>query len=126
MHKKYLLTYKPTTTMKIINVKNTLIVETPHKVDVRKLYDKETATAMHITLQPGESLKPHITPVDVFFYILEGTVDVRVGDETIAVSKDNLVESPKDIVHCLSNSIDAIARILVVKAPKPISQAKML
>ncbi len=112
--------------MNIINVKNTLIVETPHKVDVRKLYDKETAQAMHITLQPGESLKPHITAVDVFFYILEGTVDVRVGDETIAVSKDNLVESPKDIVHCLSNSIDAIARILVVKAPKPISQAKML
>jgi len=112
--------------MKIINVKNTPVVETPHKVDVRKLYDKETAQAMHITLQPGESLKPHITPVDVFFYILEGTVDVRVGDETIAVSKDNLVESPKDIVHCLSNNIDAIARILVVKAPKPISQAKML
>lgn len=55
--------------MKIIQVSETPIVETPHKVDVRKLYDKESAQAMHITLQPGEALKPHITPVDVFFFV---------------------------------------------------------
>jgi mannose-6-phosphate isomerase-like protein (cupin superfamily) len=112
--------------MKIAEVHKTPIVETPHKVDVRKLYDSESAQAMHITLQPGESLKPHITPVDVFFYILEGTPDVRVGDETIPVRKDSLVESPKGIVHCLSNQSDVVARILVVKAQKPTSQAKLL
>ncbi|MCW0482277.1 cupin domain-containing protein [Gaoshiqia sediminis] len=112
--------------MKIAEVQKTPIVETPHKVDVRQLYDSESAQAMHITLQPGESLKPHITPVDVFFYILEGKPDVRVGDETIPVRKDSLVESPKGIVHCLSNQSDVVARILVVKAPKPTSQAKLL
>jgi len=74
----------------------------------------------------SESLKPHITPVDVFFYILEGVVDIRVSDETIAVEKDNLVESPKDIVHCLSNSSGNLSRILVVKSPKPTSKAKLL
>lgn len=112
--------------MKIVNVARQEITETPHKVDVRKLYDQASAQAMHITLQRGESLKPHITPVDVFFYILEGAVDVRVGDETVTVAKDHLVESPKDIVHCLSNSSESTARILVVKAPKPMSQAKLL
>ena len=112
--------------MKIIKVKEQQLVDTPHKVDVRKLYDHDSAQTMHITLKPGESLKPHITPVDVFFYILEGTTDVRVGDETISVEKDCLVESPKDIVHCLSNSSDTIARILVVKAPKPTSKPKLL
>jgi len=78
--------------MKITKVKEQQIEETPHKVDVRKMYDHDSAQAMHITLQPGESLKPHITPVNVFFYILEGTADVRVGDETISVEKDSLVE----------------------------------
>lgn len=53
--------------MKIINVSKTPIIETPHKVAVRKLYDYDNAQAMHITLKPGETLKPHITPVDVFF-----------------------------------------------------------
>jgi mannose-6-phosphate isomerase-like protein (cupin superfamily) len=112
--------------MKIIKVQEQQVVETPHKVDVRKLYDNESAQTMHITLQPGESLKPHITPVDVFFYILEGKVDVRIGDETISVEKDCLVESPRDIVHCLSNSSELKTRILVVKAPKPTSKSRLL
>jgi quercetin dioxygenase-like cupin family protein len=112
--------------MKIINYKTLDIVETPHKVDVKKLYDYDNAQVMHISLQPQEALKPHITPVDVFFYILEGTVDVRVGDETISVEADNLVESPKDIVHNLSNNTNKLARILVVKAPKPTTSTKVL
>lgn len=112
--------------MNIIKVKDTPIVDTPHKMDVRRLYDKDNAQAVHITLEPGQALKPHITPVDVFFYILEGTPEVLVGQEKIQVEKDNLVESPKDIVHCLYNNSDARARILVVKAPRPTSQAKLL
>ncbi len=112
--------------MEIRKVKEQEISETPHKVDVRKMYDHDNAQAMHITLMPGESLKPHITPTDVFFYILEGTTDVRVGEETIAVEQDSLVESPKDIVHCLSNSSGSVTRILVVKAPKPLSKSRLL
>ncbi len=42
--------------------------ENPHKVDVRQLYSDETAQVMHVTLKPGETLKPHVTPVDVVFY----------------------------------------------------------
>ncbi len=102
------------------------IVDTPHQVDVRRIYDHDNAQVMHMTLLPGQSLKPHITPVDVFFYILEGTPDVLVGEETVTVEKDSLVESPKDIVHCLANNSDSIARILVVKAPKPTAKAKFL
>lgn len=112
--------------MKISDWTKQEIRETPHKVDVRLLYEKTEAQAMHIHLKSGETLKPHFTSVDVFFYILEGTVDVRVGDETIRVAKDNLVESPKDIAHCLSNSSDETARILVVKTPKPTQNARLL
>lgn len=112
--------------MIIRSVKDLQIVETPHQMDVRRLYDKESAQVMHITLQPGQALKPHITPVDVFFYILEGTPSVQVGEETIEVEQDSLVESPKDIIHCLYNHSDVQARILVVKAPKPMAKAKFL
>ncbi len=111
----------------IINSAKTVTAhENPHQVDVRKLYDHDNAQVMHITLQPGQALKPHITPVDVFFYILEGEVDVLVGEKTIKVEADNLVESPKDIVHCLANQSEAPARILVVKAPKPIAKPRLL
>ncbi len=112
--------------MEIKKVKETRIEETPHQADVRKLYDKESAQAMHITLQPGEALKPHITPVDVFFYVLEGTPEILIGKEKTEMPVDSLVESPKDIVHCLYNNSTNITRILVVKAPRPTSSSKLL
>ena len=112
--------------MKIVKVSEVQISETPHKVDVRKLYEKDSAQAMHITLQPDEALKPHITPVDVFFFVLEGTPEILVGKKKMLVETNSLVESPKDIVHCLYNNSEQVARILVVKAPKPTTQAKLL
>ena len=102
------------------------IVETVHKLDVRKLYDKETAQLMHIRLEAGESLKPHITPVDVFFYVLEGSADIMVGDETMSVEADCLVESPKDIKHCIYNNSEQVLRVLVVKAPRQTTSTKLL
>jgi quercetin dioxygenase-like cupin family protein len=112
--------------MKVVKVSEVQITETPHKVDVRKLYEKDSAQAMHITLQPGEALKPHITPVDVFFFVLEGTPEILVGKKKMLVEANSLVESPKDIVHCLYNNSEQVARILVVKAPKPTTKAKLL
>lgn len=112
--------------MIIKSVKDLQVQENPHGVDVRQMYNHDNAQAMHMTLNPGQSLKPHITPVDVFFYVLEGTPDIQVGDEKITVEKDSSVESPKDIVHCISNKSNSIARILVVKAPKQTGKAILL
>ena len=91
----------------------------PHKVDVRKLHDNEHAQAMHITLQPGEKLLRHITPVDVAFYVLSGKGIVEVGNEKQEVTADVLVESPKDIMHCWYNESSEPLRFRVIKAPKP-------
>jgi mannose-6-phosphate isomerase-like protein (cupin superfamily) len=68
-----------------------------------------------MNLKPGQSLKKHTTPVDVFFYILEGKGEVEIGDEIKEVEKDTLIESPKDIPHLLRNTGTNIFRFLVVK-----------
>jgi quercetin dioxygenase-like cupin family protein len=112
--------------MIITKVKDASLHKNPHNVDVRQIYNHDNAQAMHMTLEPGQSLKPHITPVDVFFYVLEGTPNVQVADEIITAEMDSLVESPKGIVHCISNKSDLIARILVVKAPKQTGKAILL
>ena len=54
----------------------------PHGVDARKIYDTENALAVHMTIKSGESLKKHITPVDVFFYVLEGEGVVEIGENS--------------------------------------------
>ena len=100
--------------------------ETPHKVDVRPLYNHENAQAMLITLEEGESLLPHITPVDVFFFIHRGKGQVRIGDEVKEVREGMLIESPRDIVHSLINPGDGIFQVLVVKAPRPETVSRIL
>ena len=112
--------------MKIINATEAIVMKNPHKIAARKIYDSEHAMAVHLTLKPGEQLKKHITPVDVFFYVLEGKGIVEVGDEKIEVTKDSLIESPKDIPHCWYNESDATLKILVVKVPKPVASTKLL
>lgn len=102
------------------------IKENPHKVDVRKLYDSEYAQMMHITLQPGESLKPHKTPVDAIFYVLEGSPCIHIAEETLVCEKDTLIESPAKILHYISNESKSIARILVTKTPRPETTTKLL
>lgn len=102
------------------------IKETPHKIDVREMYNKESAQAMLMALKPGESLKPHKTSVDVFFFIVEGTPTIHIGDESEVCEPDALIESPADIVHFISNDSDKLARIMVVKAPRPVSATKVI
>lgn len=96
--------------MKIVEMDKIPIADTPHKVDVRKLYDTENAIALHITLKPGESLKKHVTPVDVFFYVLEGKGIVEIGEEKKEVTNDSLIDSPARIPHCWYNESDEILR----------------
>lgn len=112
--------------MKITDVAQVVSGPNPHHVDARKIYDTEHAMAVVITLKPGEALKKHITPVDVFFYVLEGTGVVEIGDEKQRVSKDMLVESPARIPHKWSNESDTLFRVLVVKVPKPTEETKLL
>lgn len=107
-------------------VSESSISKNVHQIDARMLYDKETAQAVHLELKPGESLKRHITPVDVFFFVLEGIAEVEVGEEKQRVEANTLVESPKDIVHCIANKTDAMVRVLVVKAPRPTAATRVL
>jgi quercetin dioxygenase-like cupin family protein len=112
--------------MKITKYKDQPIKDTPHKVDVREMYNQESAQAMLMALKPGESLKPHKTPVDVFFFILEGKPTIHIGEEHEICTVDSLIESPANIVHYISNESDAVARILVVKAPRPVNATRVL
>lgn len=112
--------------MKIIDVKSAPEKPNPHKVSVRLLQDTENVQAVHIELKPGEALKKHITPVNVFFYILEGKGVVEIGDEQEEVSRDMLIESPAKIPHRLLNPGNEVFRVLVVKAPRQTEKTRLL
>jgi quercetin dioxygenase-like cupin family protein len=101
--------------LKITDVTKLVSVKNPHNVDVRKVFEASDTAVVVITLKPGESLKKHVTPVDVFFYVLEGTGVVEISDEHQSVSKDSVVESPALVAHSWKKESNAVFRALVVK-----------
>ncbi|MEA3318179.1 MAG: cupin domain-containing protein [Bacteroidota bacterium] len=60
------------------------------------------------------------------FYVLEGKAEIIVGKEKQEVEANCLVESPKGIPHCISNNTKEDVRMLLVKAPRPTTQTKLL
>lgn len=108
------------------NHKTEVISPNPHGVEVKKMYNAPSAQIMHMTLQPGQTLKPHKTPVDVTFFVIEGNPTVLVGEENQTFEEGTLIESPANVLHCLSNESKTVARILVIKAPRPLMATKVL
>ena len=102
-------------TIYVTKLDKTPISDTPHKVDVRKIHGSPVTDIVVISLQPGESLKKHLTPVDVLFYVLEGQGTVVIGDEQEKVEKDSLIQSPKNIPHLLINDSDSLFQVMVIK-----------
>jgi quercetin dioxygenase-like cupin family protein len=112
--------------MKIVNAWETPDMPNPHGVSARGLHSTEHVQAVLVTLEAGEALKRHITPVDVFFYVLDGQGVVEIGQEREEVSADMLIESPARIPHRLINEGDDVFRVLVVKTPRPTEATQIL
>jgi quercetin dioxygenase-like cupin family protein len=112
--------------LEITKVNEIASQKNPHGVDARPIYSHENAQVIVLSLKPSESLRRHITPVDVFFYVLEGKGIVEIGEEKKEVEKDSIVHSPAKIVHCWHNQSDSTLRILVAKTPKPTTTTILL
>ncbi|MFP4394547.1 MAG: cupin domain-containing protein [Anaerolineales bacterium] len=112
--------------MEIINALEAQEMPNAHDVSVRALHSTEHVQVVMITLEPGEALKLHLTPVDAFFYVLEGAGVVEIGGEQEAVHKDQLIPSPAKIPHRLWNDSDATFRFLVVKTPRQKEESRLL
>jgi quercetin dioxygenase-like cupin family protein len=67
---------------------------------------------------PGGGPPPHIhTREDEFFYVLDGTFEIRIGDELHAVGPGGYAYVPRGTVHNFRNTADTPSRILVGFTP---------
>lgn len=103
--------------MLVVQAKKADETANPHGVRAQSLHTTEHVQVTMITLQPGEALKTHTTPVDATFYGLEGEGIVEIGDEREPMAADTLVHSPKGIPHRLLNEGGEVFRFLVIKTP---------
>jgi mannose-6-phosphate isomerase-like protein (cupin superfamily) len=87
---------------------------------VIKLYGDETNGAVSIieqSFEPGLLLPPHVHDNDVWLYILDGQMHVRVGDEIVTATPGCWVLKPRRVPHTMWNAGIEPARIIEVYTP---------
>jgi len=71
-----------------------------------------------ITVAPGGGTAPHIHHhEDEAFRVLEGTLTIQVGGDTITASAGDFAFLPRGIAHSFKNSGDCDAKALVLITP---------
>lgn len=71
-------------------------------------------------LEPGQAQKPHRHEgADKVYAVLEGEVQVRVGEESASLGAGAAVLAPAGVDHGLENRSAGRAAVLVFMAPKP-------
>jgi quercetin dioxygenase-like cupin family protein len=82
------------------------------------LHSKEgSARAVLIELHPGEALGDHRVKESALLLVLDGTVRIEAGDESIAAESQMLFHFEPDEEHSVTS--DGGARLLLLLAPWP-------
>jgi quercetin dioxygenase-like cupin family protein len=82
------------------------------------LHSKEgSARAVLIELQAGEALGDHRVKESALLLVLDGTVRIEAGDESIEAKSQTLFHFEPDEEHSVTS--DAGARLLLLLAPWP-------
>ena len=67
---------------------------------------------------PGGGPPPHVhTREDEFFFVLDGSFEIRIGDEVHVLGPGGFAYVPRGTVHNFRNTTDASSRILVGFTP---------
>lgn len=109
--------------MLIVNRDQANILHTPHGSQIRPLIDRTTSPITQCslaeeTLPPGHRVAPHHHEVlEEIYYVLTGTGEMTVGDETRAVGAGDAIYIPKRQRHTLVNTGAEPMRIVLICGP---------
>jgi quercetin dioxygenase-like cupin family protein len=79
--------------------------------------------AMEAVVPPGGGPPPHIHRYeDETLYVVEGEVDIRLGDEIVTAGVGDFVNVPRGAVHCFHNSGTDPMRMILTFTPAGIEK----
>ena len=105
--------------MKTLDLKDSEVIMERDGVVGRRLYGSPEAEILHIEIAPGGAIAPHVTPVDMEFFVLEGRGLFVLGEESREAGAGTLVPSPRGVPHGMSNPGPGALRVLAIKNPRP-------
>ena len=77
-------------------------------------------TVVYNELDPGKRIGRHTDGVDELFFVLAGTVEASVGDETATAEGGTLAVIPAETPHHVTNVGDDTARMVGVFPSAPV------
>ena len=89
----------------------------PFRFDGRILFKDDRFELVHLTLQPGEGMDPHIQPMDVVFFVAEGSGLLTVGNDVIEVPQGTTIHIKEGVSRAWANAGSQPLKILVSKLP---------
>jgi quercetin dioxygenase-like cupin family protein len=104
--------------MPIINHNSQPMVQSDEFASVRPLITKDhgaaSLTIQEVTLKPGMAGRLQTHPVDIAFMMLEGSIQMLVGDEVRTVRSGNTLLAPPGTPYKLINNTWVTARLLMI------------
>jgi quercetin dioxygenase-like cupin family protein len=87
----------------------------PSGLDAHKMYTSPSLDVIHLHLAPNEQVAVHSNPVDVVFCIIQGTVTMEAGGQTIHLNTFDVIEVLAGVERGLKNDSEEELRVLILK-----------
>ena len=92
----------------------------PEKMTKCNVFDSSNMFCDVYCFEPGQIQKPHRHDgCDKIYFVLDGCVELQIGDETRRLQAGEFAHAPPSIDHGAFNPGPARLRLLVFMAPKP-------
>lgn len=105
--------------MQVNRVEDGRIIKNDSGVVARVVYSAPEAMLVHIDIEPEGFVKPHVTSIDMEYFVIEGRGRFILGDESVEASAGACIPNPKGISHGITNLGAGHLRVLAVKNPRP-------
>jgi quercetin dioxygenase-like cupin family protein len=104
--------------MPIINHSSQPVIQSDEFSSIRRLVTKDhgaaALTIQEVIINPGMAGRLQTHPVDIAFMMLEGSIQMVVGDEVRTVRSGNTLLAPPGIPYKLINCTWVPARLLMI------------
>jgi len=92
----------------------------PDKMRKQNLFDSPNMFCDVYGLEPGQAQSAHAhAGSDKIYFVLEGTADVQIGEETRRLEAGELAHAGPGVAHAVANPGPGRLALLVFMAPKP-------
>ncbi|HUW40766.1 MAG TPA: cupin domain-containing protein [Rectinemataceae bacterium] len=109
--------------MKSVKVEDGRIIKDDSGVVARVVYSAPEAMIVHIDIRPEGFVKPHVTAIDMEYFVIEGRGQFILGEESMEAGPGVCIPNPRGVPHGIRNIGTGPLRVLAVKNPRPEGEA---